>query len=122
MLAALAGSAYGDLMSSFGGAASMATGFLPPEMRGMAGTVANVALAGANKKKGILEFVMDGSDYPWICICPTTEQISQLKTVCPGAVFATDKCAEDHTFGCRPAQGDMSTAPMPTPTCKPAAK
>lgn len=116
LLLVLAGLVRADITSSLGSALSMGTGFLPPELRGIAGTAANMALAQANKKKGVMEFVMDGSDYPYICLCPTANQIAQLKK--QGITAAPDKCPEDSTMGCRAPQMNMDNAPLPTVVIK----
>ena len=114
ILVAIVDPAKADAMSSFGSVTSMATAFLPPELRGIGGAVANAALATANKKKGLIEFIQDGSDYGWICLCPTTDQIAAIKKS-TGQTLAANQCGEDFTMGCKPAQIDMAAAPMITP-------
>lgn len=91
--------------------AGFATPFLPPELRGITGAAANAAMAAAMKKIGVVNFVTDGTDYPYICLCPTPGQIAALKKL--GSTVAPDKCAEDQTMGCRPPQVDMTNAPLP---------
>jgi hypothetical protein len=89
----------------------MASGFMPPELRGVAGMAGNALLAKANKAQGMLLFVTDGSDYPWTCLCPTASQLTAYKKNNPN--LAADKCPEDQTMGCRPPQVDMTGAPEP---------
>ena len=102
---------------------SAGTGLLPPELRGMAGTAANMALAKQNQEKGVIEFVMDGSDYPWICLCPTKSQIDAVRTNSGGKIILRpDKCSEDLSMGCRKPQVNMDAAPMPQPAIKPVTK
>lgn len=103
-----------DLQSAFGSAVSMAGPFVPKELRGAVGSVANIALAKKNAKMGIIDLVQDGSDYPFICLCGTTEQLKQLNV--NGVNIAANQCPEDITMGCRPAQIDLSGAPMPIPS------
>lgn len=112
LIIGLVGSAMGDIMAGLGTALSVGTGLLPPEMRGMAGTLANAALAKQNKEKGVIEVVQDGSDYPFICICPTATQIKEVKAT-TGVTIAADKCAEDQKMGCKPAQVNMDSVPLP---------
>lgn len=113
IIALLVGNTNADASSAFGGLASMATGFLPPEMRGIAGAVANIALAKANMKKGVLEFIMDGTDYPWVCLCATPNQVKQLAA--QGTKINPSQCPEDSKFGCRQPQDNMDAAPLPQP-------
>jgi hypothetical protein len=89
----------------------LATGFLPNELRGLGGAAATAATAAAFKKIGAMEFVTDGSDYPYMCVCPTPDQIAQIRKL--GATIAPDKCPEDQGMGCQPPQVDMSSAPLP---------
>ena len=101
-----------------GTALSIGTGLLPPEMRGIAGSVANAALAKQNKARGIIEVAPDGSDYPWICLCPTPGQLALLKKTKPD--IKADKCPEDPEMGCKPPQVNMDNAPLPIlPSPKP---
>ena len=98
-------------LAGLGSVAKFATPFLPAELRGVTGMAATAAMANAYKAKGIIEFVTDGTDYPWICLCPTADQIGQLKKL--GATVAPNKCPEDQKMGCQPPQVDMSSAPLP---------
>ena len=118
-LGILAHTAQGDIIGNLAGAGSamnMLTPFLPPEARGIAGAAAQAAMAQANKKKGLIDFVTDGSEYGWICLCPTKDQMETLKK--NGFPAAADKCPEDQSMGCRLPQVDMSGAPAPRPTKK----
>jgi hypothetical protein len=119
ILAVLLGHGEASFLSNLGaagGMANMLTPFLPPEARGIAGAAASAAMAAANKKKGLIEFVTDGSEYGWICLCPT--KAVQDSLVKQGFQAAADKCPEDQTMGCRPPQVDMSSAPPPKPAPK----
>lgn len=91
-----------QIQASAGMALNMVTSVMPPELRGATGTLANIAMADANKKKGLIEFIQDGSDYGYVCLCPTKEQIANLQKA--GKVAAADKCAEDQKMGCRASQ------------------
>lgn len=99
-------------LAGLGTALSVGTGLLPPELRGITGALANVALAQQNKAKGIIEVVQDGSDYPFICICPTATQIKAIKDS-TGVTLTATKCAEDTSMGCKPAQVNMDSVPLP---------
>ena len=96
---------------SMGGVLTMASGFMPAELRGVTGIAGTALLAGANKERGMLLFVTDGSDYPWTCLCPTASQLTVYKKSYPN--LAADKCPEDQKMGCRPPQVDMTGAPEP---------
>lgn len=102
------------VLAGFGTALSVGTGFLPPEMRAVTGTIANLALAKQNAAKGIIEVVQNGSDYPYICICPTVAQVKTIKSQY-GVTLTGTKCPEDTSMGCKAAQVDMSNAPLPVP-------
>ena len=91
----------------------MAAAFVPPEMRGVMGGIANVALAKQNAQKGIIELVQDGSDYPYVCLCGTPEQLKQLNV--NGVNIAPNQCPENTAMGCRPPQMNVTGAPMPIP-------
>ena len=91
----------------------MAAAFVPPEMRGVMGGIANVALAKQNAQKGIIELVQDGSDYPYVCLCGTPEQLKQLNV--NGVNIAPNQCPENTEMGCRPPQMNVTGAPMPIP-------
>ena len=106
----------GDAMAGFGSVLSIGTGLLPPEMRGIAGSVANAALAKQNKERGIIEVAPDGSDYPWICLCATATQVSALAK--QGTKIDPTKCPEDPTMGCKPPQVNMDNMPLPQPPAK----
>ena len=108
---------HASASAMLGSVLSAGTGMLPPELRGIAGTAANMALAKQNKEKGVIEFIMDGSDYPWICLCPTKAQIAAVKSS-SGMVIAPDKCAEDQSMGCRNPQVSMDSAPLAQPVAK----
>ena len=72
-----------SLGSSVGTLTGVAQQFVPPELRGALGTLGNIAKTEQNKKLGIVELLMDGSDYPWMCLCdPSTANIG--KKECPG--------------------------------------
>ena len=60
----------GGFLGTIGKLGNMLTPFLPPEVRGIASAASGVMLADANRKKGLIDFVTDGSDYGWICLCP----------------------------------------------------
>lgn len=116
MLAVVAGilvEVRGDAMDGFGSVLSIGTGLLPPEMRGIAGSVANAALAKQNKERGIIEVAPDGSDYPWICLCATKSQVSALEK--QGTKINPAKCPEDQAMGCKPPQVNMDNMPLPQP-------
>ena len=103
----------GDAMSGFGSVLSIGTGLLPPEMRGIAGSVANAALAKQNKERGIIEVAPDGSDYPWICLCATKSQVDALAK--QNVKINPLKCPEDQEMGCKQPQVNMDNAPLPVP-------
>jgi len=110
-------------LATFGTVLSAGTGLLPPEMRGIAGTAANMALAKANLKNGIIEIIMDGSDYPWICLCATRTQLKQLNVGRAVPIMA-DECPDlagkDPKVGCKVPQLLASVVPLPVaPTTAP---
>ena len=112
LISALIARATAGVMSSLGSVLSVGTGFLPPEMRGMAGTVANAALAKQNRERGIIEVAPDGSDYPWICLCATPKQFETLKKTVKD-YKSISQCPEDLKMGCRTPQVNMDAAPLP---------
>lgn len=98
-IAAFSGQVEGSMM---GMGLSMMTSVMPPELRGLTGTLANVAMAQANKKKGLIEVIQDGSDYGWICLCGSKAQLAALKK--QGKTVSAQKCPDDQEMGCRPPQ------------------
>ena len=111
----------GQSMEGFGTALSIGTGLLPPELRGIAGSVANAALAKQNRARGIIEVAPDGSDYPFICLCATPAQLAILRKT--DSKLKADKCPEDPEMGCKPPQVNMENVPLPVlPTPKPTTK
>ena len=104
------------ILESVGKMGSMLTPFLPPEVRGLTTSASSVLLADANRKKGLIDFVPDGSDYGWICLCPTKYQMDYL--VKSGFQALPDKCTEDAKMGCRLPQIDMTEAPLPKAQAK----
>ncbi len=117
-------------LATFGSVLSAGTGFLPAEMRGIAGTAANMALAAANLKKGMVEVIMDGSDYPWICLCATKSQLAAINKgrkdpiaadQCPEYPWKDNKAEEKNKVGCRQPQTNLDNVPLPSaPTSAPA--
>ncbi len=116
VLVTLLSETQSDVLSGLGSALSIGTGLLPPEMRGIAGSVANAALAKQNKERGIIEVAPDGSDYPWICLCATKTQVEGLAK--QGTKIDPKKCPEDQEMGCKPPQVNMDNAPLPVPSQK----
>jgi hypothetical protein len=115
-------SALADI-STLGSVLSAGSGFLPPELRGIAGTAANMALAQANLKKGMVEVIMDGSDYPWICLCATRTQLARINAgradkiapdQCPDYPYRDNKVDPANKVGCRPPQVNIDDTPLPT--------
>lgn len=98
-IAALSGQVEGSMM---GMGLTMMTSVMPPELRGLTGTLANVAMAQANKKKGLIEVIQDGSDYGWICLCGSKPELEALKK--QGKTVSAQKCPDDQEMGCRPRQ------------------
>jgi hypothetical protein len=95
-------SPVGGILSSVGKVTSMLTPFLPPEVRGIASAASGVLQAEANRKRGLVDFVPDGSDYGWICVCPSKYELELA--IKSGSAAAPDKCAGDIKMGCRPSQ------------------
>lgn len=101
--------------SALGIGATMAGSFLPPELRGISGTIAAAAMAKTFAAKGIVDFATDGSDYPYVCLCATPDQLKQLSAAGTPVKDPT-KCPEKQDMGCQKPQGDMSLAPLPVIT------
>lgn len=99
--------------SAFGSVASFGAAYAPPEFRGILGSAANLAAAKKKSQMGIIDFIQDGSDYPYICLCGTTEQLKQLNV--NGVKIKPNQCPEDTSMGCRPPQIELAGAPMPVP-------
>lgn len=106
-----------DMGAMVGSVMGMGASFVPAEFRGVLGGAANLAGAKKRAKMGIVDFIPDGSDYPYICLCGTTEQLKQLNV--NGVNIKPNQCPEDTAMGCRPPQIELAGAPMPLPAPAP---